>query len=337
MEISPKMFHQQRRPRFGTANPERMHMAFWEWMIRGGEDVSKVRKDPKFGGFGPCHARGLFKASSAREDGPVWTFSRYGATRTQLADGRVVCVGGEHEDFYDPDFCIYNDVVVFTPSNQVEIYGYPADIFPPTDFHTATLAQNALFIIGSLGYQDSRHPGETPVHVVNLSGYGISKMRTSGEAPSWIYGHEAYFDPGGVITIRGGRVTRDHKGKQVVRRNFDDYSLNVRSGIWQRVTNRKWHQFNVRQEDGKLFVLERDPKIEALLPDGAKVLAKSSLNPEFTRISVGGIPVAFAIGVSAIEIVVEDDLPDVALLHIVDQIRAKAEAAIHKPCILEKN
>jgi len=39
---------------------------------------------------------------------PIWCFKRVGNTRTRLPDGRIICVGGEHEDFYDPDFCIYN-------------------------------------------------------------------------------------------------------------------------------------------------------------------------------------------------------------------------------------
>jgi hypothetical protein len=337
MEISPELFHQQRRPRFGIANPERMHVKFWEWMIRGGKDFSEIRNNPRFGGFGPCHARNVFKASPSREEGPVWTFSRYGATRTVLADGRVVCVGGEHEDFYDPDFCIYNDVVVFTPSNQVEIYGYPAEIFPPTDFHTATLVQNRLFVIGSLGYQHARRPGETLVHVVDLSGYEISRMRTSGETPGWIYEHEAKFDPDGFIAIRGGQVVRDHNGKQVYRRNFDEYGLDVSTGVWRRVTNRKWHQFKIRREDRKLFVLERHPSIEALLPDGAKILAKSSVTPEFTRIAVDGVPLSFTVGVSSIEIIVEEDMPEEMLLTLADQIRAKAEAAIHTRCTVEKS
>jgi hypothetical protein len=336
MEITPELFHQQRRPRFGATNPELMHMAFWEWMICGGEDISRVREDPKFRGFGSYYARDVFKASASSEDGPVWTFARYGATRTQLADGRVVCIGGEHEDFYDPDFCIYNDVVVLTPANRVEIYGYPPEVFPPTDFHTATLVENRLFIIGSLGYQNARNSGETLVHIVNLPGYEISRMLTSGEAPGWIHDHAAEFDPDGAITIHGGRIVVEHNGKQVFQRNFDDYSLNISSGIWRRLTNRKWHQFNVRQEDGKLFVLERHPEIKALFPEGAKILPKSSVSPEFTRIDVGGAPIAVAVGVMAIEIVVEDDLPEPALLGLAGQIRAKAEAAIHKACILEK-
>lgn len=251
-----------------------------------------------------------------------------------MTDGRVICVGGEHEDFYDPDFCIYNDVVVFTPSNQLEIYGYPAEIFPPTDFHTATLVGDRLFIIGSVGYQNARRPGETPVYAINLLGYEISTVKTSGEAPGWIHDHAAEFNADGGITIRGGQFMCERNNKQVFRRNFDEYILNVTSGMWRRVTHRKWHQFKVCQEDGKLFVLERDPGTKGLLPAGAKMLAKSSLHPRFTRIDVGGVPVAFRVHVNAIEIVVEDDLPNVAR-EIAEQIRAKAEAAIHKHCILE--
>jgi hypothetical protein len=150
-------------------------------------------------------------------------------------------------------------------------------------------------------------------------------MRISGEMPGWIYEHEADFDSGGFIAVRG-RVIREYNGKQVFRGNFDDYSLDVRSGVWRRVTNRKWHQFNVCQEDGKLFVLGRNPPIEALLPEGTKILAKSGLNPEFTRIAVDGLPLSLSVGVSSIEIIVEDDMPEEMLLQLADQIRAKTQA-----------
>jgi hypothetical protein len=42
---------------------------------------------------------------------PFWTFSRVGKSITKLSDGREIHIGGEHEDYYDPDFCIYNDVI----------------------------------------------------------------------------------------------------------------------------------------------------------------------------------------------------------------------------------
>jgi hypothetical protein len=174
MEISRELFDQQRRPRFGNANPERMRLAFWEWMIRGRESSSTeeigglgeigltMREGKLKSGYGPYRARDFFKISSDRKDGPIWTFDRMGASRSELLDGRVVSIGGEHEDFYDPDFCIYNDVVVFGGADQIEIYGYPKEVFPPTDFHTATLIGDRIFIIGGLGYQDARRPDHTP-------------------------------------------------------------------------------------------------------------------------------------------------------------------------------
>jgi hypothetical protein len=46
------------------------------------------------------------------ESEAVFSFHRFGRTETQLPDGRIVYIGGEHEDFYNCDFFIYNDVVV---------------------------------------------------------------------------------------------------------------------------------------------------------------------------------------------------------------------------------
>jgi len=57
--INPDLFAQQRSPRFGTANPERMQLAFWEWMIRAGEERYRIR--------------GLFNVPSGR--GVLLTFS----------------------------------------------------------------------------------------------------------------------------------------------------------------------------------------------------------------------------------------------------------------------
>ena len=95
--------------------------------------------------------------------GPGRCFDRFGQSSNQLPDGRVVCIAGEHEDSYDPDFYIYNDVVIQQPDGRIDIFGYPREVFPPTDFHTATLVGNRIVLIGSLGYPDERRPGETPV------------------------------------------------------------------------------------------------------------------------------------------------------------------------------
>jgi hypothetical protein len=272
MQITREIFDQQRRPRFGTANPDRMLLPFWEWMIRGGDqspqqpEDSPVLRDGKLKSpYGPYLARDVFKVSLNREEGPIWTFDRMGATRTELPDGQIVYIGGEHEDWYDPDFHIYNDVVTFTPEGQIQIYGYPKEIFPPTDFHTATLVGDRIIIVGCIGYTNDRRPGHTPVFSLDIAGYQISELKTSGEMPGWISQHEADLNSG-VITVRGGKVFSYRGGKQQFLRNFDDYALDLSSGIWRRITARNWLRFNIRQADGGLFALKQDPEFKNILP-----------------------------------------------------------------------
>jgi hypothetical protein len=322
MRISRELFDQQRRPRFGNANPELMRLAFWEWMIRGEEDpptdeesgladLGLMMRDGKLkSGYGPYRARDFFKVPLNREDGPIWTFERYGATRNELSDGRVVCIGGEHEDYYDPDFHIYNDVVVFGPNDQIEIYGYPKEVFPPTDFHTATLAADRIFIVGNLGYVKDRHPGITSVYKLDLSGYRISEMKTSGEMPGWISEHEASQDADGVISIRGGTLIEQRDEKQRYKRNLEDYALDLKSGAWKRLTNRNWRQFSIEREDGSLFVLDHDVRVQDLIPDGLERISVTEGSHGEARFFVRGVPVRVIAGVKWIEIVIEGDLAE---------------------------
>jgi len=348
MEINRELFEEQRRPRFGKGNPERMRLAFWEWMIRGDSRTSTdegsglarlgiVSRDGKLkSGHGPYRVRDLFKVPPNREDGPIWNFDRMGATCTELPDGRLVCVGGEHEDYYDPDFCIYNDVVVFGPNDQIEIYGYSKDAFPPTDFHTATLTGNRIIIVGCLGYRETRRSGHTPVYTLDLSGYNISEIKTSGEMPGWIFKHDADFNPEGVITIRGGEFIHEQSGEQRHRRNVEDYALDLHSWVWRRLTNRNWRQFSICQEDKALFVLERHPEPEALLPRSVEHTVVQREESTATRIVVEGVSVSLRVGVSCIEVVVEGELPNDQSMRLAEEVRANAESAINRRCILEE-
>ena len=232
IEIGQELYNQQRHPRFGTSNPERMRLAFWEWMIRGensplAEDKRGLAQagwsvqDGKLKStYGPYRARQHFSVPISCEDGPIWTFERMGRTQTQLPDGRIVCVGGEHEDFYDPDFFIYNDVVVLGPQDELEIYGYPKEVFPPTDFHTATLLEDEFVIVGGLGYKGERRFGFTPVYRLDLSDYHIEELRTSSEMPGWIFQHTAHLDGDTIVvrrrdcsgTRRGGALSAECRG-----------------------------------------------------------------------------------------------------------------------------
>lgn len=217
--------------RLGTQNPERMRVAHWEWMVRTRSDPYSVRQQ-------------LGIESHYGTGNPDWCFDRFGMTRTPLPDGRIICIGGEHEDGYDPDFCIYNDVVVLRPPRDetdvtldgggVEIYGYPAEAFPPTDFHTATLVCDRIIVIGGLGYRETRRIGHTPVYSLDTRTYRFERIEAKGEPPGWIYEHTASYDRDrNSIFVRFGRIVAEPGNGEPINPHLSVLHLdNMR---WERV------------------------------------------------------------------------------------------------------
>jgi hypothetical protein len=204
-------------PRFGTANPERVDSEFLTAMVRCGGNAYVARQ----------------KFDDMDLDRPIWCYDRFGHSLTKLPDGRFIGIAGEHEDHYDPDFYIYNDVFIHDGSGGVEIFRYPRQVFPPTDFHTASLVEERIFIIGSLGYVDERKPGKTPVFQLDLTTMAISAVETTGGGPGWISGHRARYDPSSArILISGGEVwhQRGDDGEMVA--NDGLYSLDLQQRSW---------------------------------------------------------------------------------------------------------
>ncbi|MBE9554452.1 MAG: ankyrin repeat domain-containing protein [Proteobacteria bacterium] len=215
-QITPEMFEAQKHQRFGTANPEPVACEYWLEMIRTG-----------MAGYS---GHEIYGSQSLPFEGPaIWCFDRFGMSTTQLPDGRWVQIAGEHEDFYDPDFCIYDDVVVHDGEGNAQIYIYPRKVFPPTDFHTATLVEDAIILIGSLGYQDERPVGETQVLRLDLKDVSIDRIETSGDVPGWISRHQARLD-GDRIVIWGGKVWDgvDYAAFE------GSYALSLATGVWER-------------------------------------------------------------------------------------------------------
>jgi hypothetical protein len=325
-----------------------MQLEFWEWMIRGGENLpaqqegilgqlGQMMRDGKLKARnGPWRARDVFHIPINREDGPIWTFDRMGATHTELPDGRVVCIGGEHEDDYDPDFFIYNDVIVIGPSDQIAIYGYPIEVFQQTDFHTATLVDGRIIIVGCFGYPVDCRPGSTPVYVLDLEGYRITAMETSGQMPGWIFRHTAEIDSAGIITIRRGQVHEMTGGQPRTRRNLEDFTLDIRSGIWRRLTNRNWRQYSICREDREWFELDQSPEGLTLLPRNIEHSIEPCEDDRSVRIRVGGVPVSLTVSIDSIEVIVEGELPGELALRVVEEIRTHAETAIQRRCVLEE-
>lgn len=209
------MFVRAATRRFGRANPEPMTDPYYAAMVRGGVSAHRARR--------------AFESLGVAS--PVWCAQRFGQSLTILPDGRIVRIGGEHEDGYDPEFCIYNDVIVHDGAGGVSVFSYPKGVFPPTDFHTATLADDAIYVIGSLGYKDERGFGRTPVYRLDLKDWSISAVAARGEAPGWIYRHRARLSAPGEIEVSGGEVLRAAENKAA---NTDVFVLDLGRGAWRK-------------------------------------------------------------------------------------------------------
>jgi hypothetical protein len=233
--VTRELFLKWRSPRLGAANPEPMSNPVWNWLVRARINAYQATQ--------------RLKGPSALDAGPGWCFQRFGQSTTRLPDGRVVFIAGEHEDFYDPDFYIYNDVAIEHPGGGIAIYGYPRAVFPPTDSHSATVVGDRIVLIGNLGYPDDRRPGTTPVLTLDLNTLAIAAVQTSGTPPGWIHKHAAILsEDGRSILVRGGTVDPGEKQETFVE-NIDDWRLHLDDWRWERLTERRWPRWEVRRKD----------------------------------------------------------------------------------------
>jgi len=232
--VTPALFEEWRVPRLGNDNPQRLKSKVWEWLVYS-----------RLSGYG---AEQVMLGSSPLKGGPTWCFDRFGQSVTELSDGRTVYIGGEHEDYYMPNFYIYNDVVVIHPDRIVDFYCYRESDFPQTDFHTATLVGEKIVIIGSLGYLGERKHGSTQLYVLDLGNFKIQKPESSGTSPGWIHSHYAILseDKSSIIVTHGKvDVGEGHSLKE----NTDDWKLTLHDWRWERLTERTWTQFEIRRKD----------------------------------------------------------------------------------------
>lgn len=219
-------------PKRGNANPERQTNDVWSWLV-----------ETRVGAY-TAH-----KAAGAGERVyPGWCFARYGQSETVLADGTKIYIGGEHEDHYDPDFYIYNDVVAVRPDASIEIFGYPKDVFPPTDFHSATLVGDKVFIIGGLRYPKDRNDHETQVYQLELEDFSIHRVEVKGQAPSWLYDHKAGLSESGTkIVCTGGQITH-HQAQRTVE-NLTAWEFDLDTLTWAAAGSKAVTRWLLERED----------------------------------------------------------------------------------------
>lgn len=233
-------------------------------------------------------------------------------------------------------FYIYNDVVVLGPAGDIEIYGYPKEVFPPTDFHSATLIGNEIIIIGCIGYKDERRYGHTPVYRLDLADYHVTEVVSSGDMPGWIFKHTARLASDGTVVVADGEVVLKRDEREIYRPNVEEYALDVLSSTWRRLTNRKWRQFAICKEKRGMFDIEHWPAPKKLLPEDIEHSILECDSMLGARIVVRGVAVAISVGVSEIKIVVEGELAPDIVRQIAESTRINAEKTVEERCSLEE-
>lgn len=97
----------------GKTNPELINNNFFEYMIKTGIEKDKY-EFYDLNTFSAFDVRKILEIDEIYEkiQEPIWCNQRFGRTKTKLKDGSIIYIGGEHEDSYDPDFYVYNDVIL---------------------------------------------------------------------------------------------------------------------------------------------------------------------------------------------------------------------------------
>ncbi len=151
---------------------------------------------------------------------------------------------------------VYNDVIVYhaPPEGKAkrgfgtfDIYGYPKEVFPPTDFHTATYVPSldAIVIISNLSapnVEELVRQNITPVYLLKVGTWAIERKETTGHAPGIIWKHVATIMDD-KIRVSGDRVERegDETKRQVIKEGklvsevveFNQvYTLDVETWVW---------------------------------------------------------------------------------------------------------
>jgi hypothetical protein len=237
---------------------------------------------------------------------------------------------------------------VIAPDGSIEIRGYARERFPPTDFHSATLAGNAIFIIGRLGYPEHRIAGRTPVFRLALDTMTITPVETSGESPGWLLRHSADLDEDGcAIVVRGGAVWLDDK--RTMQENIDAWSLNISNGRWSRLSVLNWQRWTMVRIDRKPnrlwdvrqelwhrehgwsglkshWTYEDEPDFAALAAlyriDEAAPPSEQGSEHNVYRVNIDGVSVRFTEGRRSVQAMVEGQLSDLRLEQLQCQVLA---------------
>lgn len=238
--ISPQQLSIVLKPVQATDNPTRCQHPVYDWLIRSKLYGSSIRQLVR-------------QHLHINPEQAVWCFNRMGQSRTIMADGTQIYIGGEHEDFYDPDFRIYNDAVIVYPDQSTELFQYTEQDFPPTDFHSASLHadEKHIILVGCNGHPEQRDLSTTQVATFNVITAQVQLIKTSGQAPAWLHQHEAKWIDTDILEVSSGNVLLavPEFSYPLFIRNLYRWQLDTISWYWSRPQQAHYHHWYVYRQD----------------------------------------------------------------------------------------
>ncbi len=101
-----------------------------------------------------------------------------------------------------------------------------------TDFHSATLIDHWIYIIGSLGYQEDRQEDLIAVYRLNTVDFHIEHVETQNPPNFQLYDHNARLT-GSDLVLTGGRYFSCKDVEFMPQVNMRRITLNLDTLTWQ--------------------------------------------------------------------------------------------------------
>lgn len=175
---------------------------------------------------------------------PLWTppHLRLNQSRQSIFKKHIfnIAIGGntaatdwkeyDYNDYYNPDFKIYNDVTIRHFDSKYELWNYPEEQFPPVYAHDTVHDKNIdfVYITGGLGSGDRQRKNITEIYQLNLETKDIEHIEALGDSPPCLHNHHTKMWNDDLIEMRDGDILKN--GKAI--KNLYVWYFNLKTKTW---------------------------------------------------------------------------------------------------------
>ena len=160
----------------------------------------------------------------------------------------------ETQDYYFPEFKIYNDVYIKFFDGMYELWNYPEEQFPPVYEHSTLYNEHThqFYIIGGLGSGDRQCKNITEIYALDLETKDIQKIEASGESPPCLHSHKVKIWNHDLIEMRDGYIL--HKGIAI--KNVYVWYFNLKTKTWLKQESEKYQHWIIQSDQREELFLK---------------------------------------------------------------------------------